>query len=262
MSPDEHAEIEHQIGRVIEERERASLRDLNALPTALREELERLDPLQRASYLRFLVEPDDRRFLKPFTEDVFDRGVDAASWRRGGALFPQFTEGELLRLEASEILAPLRRIEGESWWRKHPLLGQWEVYDNSVGQPLILRPELTYRYSEPPHVGRLFPPFLLPQERVAEPEVATRRWVATRIAQRARARGGLLGVGSGADLLRRAGFEGIPASRMQPSPSRLCGRSSPRLALRLMRHPVSVAPTSGTLADRGAALIKEVERTS
>jgi len=212
MLPKERAEIEQLIGRLIDERDRASLRDLNSLPRKLQEDLERLAPMQRAGYLRFLVGPEDHRFLKRFAEDVFDLGIDAANWRRGGALFPRFTERELLRLEVSEILAPLRWVEGESWWRKQPLLRLWEGYDDSVGQPLLLRPELTYRDSEPPHVGRHFPPFLLPQEPVADPEVATRRWVATRIAQRARANGGLLGTSSVADLLRRAGFEEMPIS--------------------------------------------------
>jgi len=213
MLPKERAEIEQLIGRLIGEGERASLRDLNSLPGELQEDLERLAPLQRAIYLRFLVSPEDHRFLKRFAADVFDGGIDAANWQRGGALFPRFTEGELLRLEVSEILAPLRWVEGESWWRKQPLVRQWEAYDDSVGQPLLLRPEMTYRDSEPSHVGRLFPPFLLPQEPVAKPEIATRRWVATRIAQRARAKSGPLGASSVAEILQRAGFEGIPMSK-------------------------------------------------
>jgi hypothetical protein len=124
MLPKERAEIEQLIGRLIGEGERASLRDLNSLPGELQEDLERLAPLQRAIYLRFLVSPEDHRFLKRFAADVFDGGIDAANWQRGGALFPRFTEGELLRLEISEILAPLRWVEGESWWRKQPLVRQ------------------------------------------------------------------------------------------------------------------------------------------
>ncbi len=223
MSPDERTEIERRLGRRIAEGERASLRDLNALPESLKHELSLLAPMERAVYLRFLVLPEERQFLKRYTDDIFDRGVDPAEWRRGGAVFPDYTEAELLGRDVPAILAPLEWHEGEAWARVKPILRQWEVFDTSVGMPLIVRAEMTYRHRAAPHAGRLFPPFVLPNEPILDVAIAIRRWLATRVAQRARARmapdaragweRGLAEAHSVEDLLRRAGFEAIQPSR-------------------------------------------------
>lgn len=182
-------EIEQIIGRPLAEEELGSVSHLNRFPPALLDEARRImSPLLRHCFLRMLVEPGSRCEVRRFDEAVFEQGNDAATWRRGGLLVPWFTAQELIVRPISDILAPLGHSPGRSWVRM-PVDGEgWRRNEWHMGAPAVERPELDYRSVVALHAMRFLGswPGL---EAVVDVAVATRRWIAARVAQEARRTG-------------------------------------------------------------------------
>jgi len=188
MKPSTWESFEQALGRQLAAEEIGSVHHLNEFPPALLAEARRLPTLLRRDFLRALVDQAARRDVVFFEDAVFERGEDPKTWNRGGVVAPWLaTHAELGLLSVEEILVPLEHPPGEPWMRMPINVREWRNRDPFAGAPVVPRSHVDYLTIIAPRTERLLPPLppLLP---VADVAVATRRWLASRLAQAGRPR--------------------------------------------------------------------------
>ncbi|VTR93162.1 Uncharacterized protein OS=Haliangium ochraceum (strain DSM 14365 / JCM 11303 / SMP-2) GN=Hoch_2832 PE=4 SV=1 [Gemmata massiliana] len=194
MNPSTWQPFEHALGRELAPDEIGSVHNLNAFPPALIAEACRLPTLLRRDYLRALVDRASRGNVIPFEDAVFNRGEDPKTWCRGGVIGPWLTtHAELGSLSVEEILAPLGHPRGEPWVRMSIDVREWRNRNSFAGAPVIPCEDADYRTVFAPRTMRLLPsrpplPSLPPLLPVTDIAVATRRWLASQLAQVGRPR--------------------------------------------------------------------------
>ncbi len=177
-----------------------SVTDLNAFPDALVEAARLLPPVLRYTFVNFYASTDDLHFVPDFVEEVIEHGRNAAGWRRGRVLVPDFLPRFLVQLEADEIIAPLAPTASEDWYQLKPRLDLWKAGEFLTGAPAVIRPNLSYKYFPPEHVRDLLVEGT-ELNRVVDLKVAVRRWTASSLGIAAMRRD-LLGVRDATELLR------------------------------------------------------------
>lgn len=154
--------------------------DLNEVPEPLLRQARSLaEPGAIAALLTRHTTPENWEYLEPFVEDVVLGGQDAAGWRRGQVLVPDFSLADQLRLEPAELLAPLG---GGFAHRVRPSYGEWRSGASWVGAPALLLPGANYRSAVPDRALGLGS---ADTEAVQDRAVALRRWIAARLARSA-----------------------------------------------------------------------------
>ena len=188
MNPSTWEPFEQALGRELAPDEIGSVHNLNDFPPALLAEARRLPILLRRDFLRALVDQAARREVVFFEDAVFNRGEDPKTWRRGGVVGPWFTtHAELGLLGVEEILVPLGHPRGEPWVRMPIDAREWRNRSSFAGAPVVPRDDADYRTVFAPRTGRRLPP-IPPLVPVADVAVATRRWLASQLAQAGRPR--------------------------------------------------------------------------
>ena len=196
------ADVEHVLGHSVDPGTAGSIHDLNEIPSDVLDDARALDSyVLRTKLMRHLAIPSLHPALPDFIDDVLAGGVDPGAWRRGGILFPVVPLASLVTMEVQEVLAPLEPQPHERWLQIAPSRGMWEIEEQASGAPGLERPELRYDTVVSPGVCRLF---LNGDEELWEIDdvtVATRRWMGSRLAARARPQSGVEQFGEPAALL-------------------------------------------------------------
>ena len=192
MSESQLAEVERVLGHRVDPAWAASIHDLNEIPADVLADARSLRSyVLRTMLMRYVTPPPLHRMLPDFVDEVLAREVDPRAWRRGGFLFPSLSLDTLVTLGIPEVLAVLGRKPHEHWLQYPPDRRNWEIEEDTIGAPGVERPELRYDSEVPAGVRRHFHGRVEGLWQVDDVAVATRRWMGSRIAARARTQGGL-----------------------------------------------------------------------
>jgi hypothetical protein len=184
--------LERKLGHNLDPQRQSEIRDLYDIPADLLEEAHRLpSTILMYQLLRYYTASSLWRWLPELIDDVIGRGVELQTWARGGFIVPLFTVDKLVSLDVAQILSVLGPEEEESWLQVIPDRGAWEIQESVTGSPAVERPQLRYDWQEPENVRRVMQSGKDHFVDVGDIVVATRRWLASRLAGRALAFGGL-----------------------------------------------------------------------
>jgi hypothetical protein len=210
MSESELADVERTLGHRVEPARRGTIRDLYDVPPDLLADARRLRSLTLShQLLRYHTASTLWRWLPEFIDDVVERGVEPQEWRRGGILFPLFRVKTLVTLGVGQVLSVLEPRDDEAWLQVAPERDQWEIREAVTGAPAVHRPLLRYDWDPPEHVRRVTMNGLERLLAVDDVVVATRRWMASRIAREASDAGGIERFADPGALFAAA-FPGVP----------------------------------------------------
>ena len=169
------------IGRELDPALRGTLTNPNKITDELLAELRGAsNELEAMRRFRHYASPTCRPFAQDFVLSVVLGPESAETWRRGGALTVDWNLVELLTKPDDELLAPLGTTESSELVRLPVNRGAWADRSHDVGAPAVLRPELDYSWSGVPHAVRVERD--IPTVPIADPQIAVRRWIATRLA--------------------------------------------------------------------------------
>ncbi|MBI2900877.1 MAG: hypothetical protein HYY17_11890 [Planctomycetes bacterium] len=182
-----HSSVEALLGRRLDSAERGRISDLNAVSPDLVRELRELPFVERSWYLRYCVDETLHRHLQSFGEAVVVEGKDPAGWLRGAVLVPLLPIDRLLGSPVADIVAPLTAPDRSVSQRMVLNVTRYQQGDEFVGAPALPRGDIDYRWSAPDGVTRLEAGCELVA--IADVPLAVRRWMASRLAWFARARG-------------------------------------------------------------------------
>ncbi len=192
------------LGQLLAQDREGSIHDLNDLPPEVLAALRALGDrtILRYKLMRFLTVDSLRGELQNFCEDVACRGEDPRVWRRGGILYPHIPLDRLVTSSVPEILSVLAPREDERWLQIAPTRDMWEIGEDASGAPALERPELRYDSATPDRAIRVLLNGLEDLREVDDIEVATRRWMGSRIAWHASKAALLADFDDGAALVR------------------------------------------------------------
>ena len=178
---DPEARMEQILGRRLEESP-PKFASLNDVPADLVDDARRLPGVLKHLFLQRYFDISARFDIQTFVQDVVDGYEDPRRWQLGRVLYPSFAADELLVRNVPSILAVLDPSTDEKWQRFPPERTAWERRQGYAGAPSVVRPTLDYRWQEPPHVRTFAQSGAGELEPVADIDIATRRWVASRVA--------------------------------------------------------------------------------
>lgn len=192
MNASDFEGIERVLGHKIDPARKATIQDLYDIPPDLVADAKQLRSLTDGyRFLQYYTSSRLWQWLPEFMEDVLERGVKVKTWKRGGILFPLFAVKTLVTLNVEEILLPLAPRPDESWLQIAPNRRAWEIGEAATGAPALERPQLRYDSETSDRVRRVMLNGLEDLLDVADVLVATRRWIASRIAYHALKSGGI-----------------------------------------------------------------------
>ena len=125
--------------------------------------------------LKHYLDLSQVRHVRSFVMNVvFGRRENHRRWKRGGGLRLDWTIQELITLPQETLLAPIRDNGQPIEHRIRPVRTEWNE-GSRFGSPVILSPDLDYRWESPPHIVRT-PLRLI--EPLGDLTVGVRRWIA------------------------------------------------------------------------------------
>ena len=202
MSKPNFEDIEQLLGHSLDPGSAGTIRDLYDVPSHLIADARKLRSLTLSSrLLRHYTAESVWRWLPAFVDDVVNRGVDIASWLRGGILFPLFPLETLVTLQVDKILGVLQPAENEDWLQVAPDRDAWRIGERVAGAPAVARPELRYDSEPSDYTRRVLLNGLESLLKIEDISVTTRQWVASQIAARAARFGGVQRFGDPRSLL-------------------------------------------------------------
>jgi hypothetical protein len=184
---DPYVQIERTLERSLE-RDPRQYANLNELPLELVDEARKLDGVLPYIFLLRHVDGTLRLDLQSFVEDVVRSGQDPARWRVGRVLYPDLESDDLLTRDVRGVLGALSPEDGEDWRQFPAERLPWERGMAYSGAPAVVRPSLPHSWQAPSHVGSFLLTDGLGLAPVRDVAVATRRWVASRLAYATRNR--------------------------------------------------------------------------
>ncbi len=185
--------VERKLGRRLDPSVRGSIVHLNHVPPAIVEEARSLgSALLAHEFLGWMTGAKCQSHLALFIQDVVVGGIDPRSWLRGRVLVPSVSLKEQLLIGRADLLAA---IGGDGLVRVVPRIESWRAGSEWVGAPARVDASSDYLTPQVAKTTELAPS--TPTEAVEDPRVATRRWIAARVAGVCAARGQLR---SGLDL--------------------------------------------------------------
>jgi hypothetical protein len=192
MSDSDFQDIERALGHDVNPGRKGSIHDLYDVPSDLLEDARNLRSLTlRYRFLRYHTSSSLWRWLSEFIDDVLDRGIELQAWRRGGILYPLLPIETLVTLDVARILSVLEPTEDESWRQVAPGREAWEIGESVAGAPVVERSQLRYDWEPSKQVRRVMMNGLEDLLDVDDIVVATRRWIASRVARQASKFGGI-----------------------------------------------------------------------
>ena len=215
MSESDLHEIERTLGHEIGPEAKGAIHDLYEIPPSLLRDAEQLCAGSRIHcfrLLRYCTSNSLWRWLPEFIDEVIERGIEPQSWRRGGILFPLLSTEDLIKLAVTEILSVLEPEKDEAWLQIMPDREAWQIGETVVGAPAVERSWLRYDWEPSERVRRVMLNGLENITEVDDIVVATRRWIASRLAGSALKFGGIERFTDPAAL-----FEQLFLTRQHPS---------------------------------------------
>jgi len=171
-------EIEDETGLALDASAQGSVPTVNALRSTTLEALRPLSRVDQHVVLRHLLAEDAHPAIDAFL-DAVGRGADPRIWGTGGILVPAFGVRSLMAATVEEVLAPLRAV-GTGWVIVEPHASPWQRGDPTPGAPGVrLGANVDIAWTAPARTTRVLKP---PVSDVDDPRVATRRWMASRLA--------------------------------------------------------------------------------
>lgn len=140
-----------------------------------------------AVYLSSLVDKCNLAYAARFIDDVLLGSADVRTWGyEDRVLVPDPRLEDLLTRPVLDLLRPLDDIEGTRWVRVRPKERSW--FASSAGAPGVLMASCAYWLRPPLGISDVIRSNPDDVERIADLEVAARRWLTLRIAERLRFR--------------------------------------------------------------------------
>ena len=138
-------------------------------------------------FLSRLVEKCNLAYAARFIDDVLLGSADPHIWGyEDRVVIPHPALEDLLTRPVIDLVRPLEDIEGTRWVRFRPRARSWFTASN--GAPGVLTPSCPYWMRSPPGLLDAIVPSPDEVERITDLEVAARRWLTLRIAERLRFR--------------------------------------------------------------------------
>jgi len=179
---DQAEELERRTGLDLGPKTRWSVSSLNDLAEATVDRIGELERSEQQLVLRYLVRPESHAWLDAFL-DAVAAGADPRTWGTSGVLVPALAFRELLELPVRTLLERLGLDEEpQSGVVVDPSRDAWDRGEHVAGAPgRQLGSSVDYRWLAPVGTIRMIEPHpgVSP---VADPVVATLRWLASRIA--------------------------------------------------------------------------------
>lgn len=192
MNGTELKALEQELGFNLDPKQQGVIQDLYDVPPSLLQVARKLhSTILRYQLLRYYTSSSLWRWLPEFIDDVIEHEVESQNWVRGGFLIPLYSVDTLVTLNVDQILSVLEPKENELWLQVNPERQAWECQEYIMGSPAVLRPNLRYDWQEPEHVRRVMASGANRMEKIGDIVVATRRWLASCIAGRTLALGGI-----------------------------------------------------------------------
>ena len=172
------ADIETTTGLTLDESAHASVPTVNALDPATVEALRPLPRVDQHVALRHLLAEEAQPAIDAFM-DAVERGEDPRTWGTGGVLVPGLGVRSLMAATVESVLASLRSA-GENWVVVEPDASAWRSGDPTPGAPGVrLGADVGIDWTPPDGTTRVLDPGV---SDAGDPAVATRRWMASRLA--------------------------------------------------------------------------------
>jgi hypothetical protein len=109
------------------------VKHLNAMESTLIDEARKLGSrLLVRDFLAYHVDPASHRYLKPFIEDVVEGTIEAAEWRRGRVIVPDWSLADQLTTPRETLLAP---VGTDFRYRVKPRVRDWKHCASWIGAP-------------------------------------------------------------------------------------------------------------------------------
>jgi hypothetical protein len=176
--------LERKLSRAISPEERGSVDNLNDVTAEQIEEagaLLQTSRLDAAHYLQTIVRRSELDHVADFLEEVVAGGAEARTWRRRDLIcvvdvsLPSITE-----LTEERLLDILGAVEGTRWLRIAPTPDRWDDF-SFCGAPGVLVQAAPYWW-DGPELTNVTDVARDELDAIADPSIALRRWLASRIA--------------------------------------------------------------------------------
>jgi hypothetical protein len=178
--------LEELLGRPLQPWAQGSIPTLNDLGPEMLEEGRRLakrSPVVAARYLEYHVA---RAVEAPdFVDEVLLGSADPTTWGTRDVLCFVYRDDALLSLSVDDMVETLREVSGERWWRSEPLLANWTSWGDA-GAPAVFVRGARYWWRNPGGTHDVSVTGRIERIESAGFTTASRRWLASRIAWRAR----------------------------------------------------------------------------
>jgi hypothetical protein len=213
-SPDDV--IEKILGRKLPPGDEGSVPFLNRFPTHLLADARKIFTESKSSiltfhFITFYTGAGQTSEVKSFIEDVIVGSQDPAAWQRWDRLYlPSVAFPEMIGSTVAEIVAPLQDVPGEHWVRQIPSRSNWRL--SACGQPCVLHRSTDAEWKPSKKVFQLLAYSYTLVEHVDDVGIATRRWMASRVAWQLAQQGVTLPAGATVSDVMTAMAADVPCS--------------------------------------------------
>jgi hypothetical protein len=191
------------LGEVPDAEKLGQLTSLNDVSPAIVAAARRLGDVRSAAGLvSSYLQPARRQHVERFVRDVVFGETAPQHWLLSRTLVPDWSFQDQVTLPARVLTEP---VGGTFEHRIVPSLTDWQSNTSWIGAPCLTQPDADYLTPVPPHAASLVD---ARTERVDDPTVAVRRWIASRIAMVVKNR-----VGTDFSEAEAIAFTLVPASR-------------------------------------------------